>query len=138
MRTGNSAKTQDFLGVGIAFPFGIDARGRVALSRHEKDIEQAILMILLTPKGQRIMRPEFGCKIHDLTFAPNDETTAGLASYYVESALAMWEPRIQVTSVDANFDPEATECLLISIQYEIKATHDRRSLVFPFYRIPGE
>jgi phage baseplate assembly protein W len=133
-----SPAARDFLGSGWAFPVGVDARGRIALSRRERDIEEAIMMILLTPKGQRLMRPEFGCQIHDLVFAPNDATTEGLAIYYVEEALAMWEPRIQVLGVRANPDPGAPERLLIEIEYEIKATYDRRALVFPFYRIPGE
>jgi len=128
----------DFLGSGWSFPVQIDTRGRVALSRRERDIEEAIVLILLTPKGQRVMRPEFGCQIHDLIFAPNDATTVGLAVYYVEEALAMWEPRIQVLDVTATPDEALTERLLIEITYEIKATYDRRALVFPFYRIPGE
>ena len=128
----------DFLGVGWAFPVGLDARGRIALARQERDIEEALCMILLTPKGQRVMRPEFGCQIHDLIFAPNDATTAGLAAYYVEEALGMWEPRIRVREVEARPDPDDATRLLIHIRYEIKATHDSRSLVFPFYRIPGE
>jgi phage baseplate assembly protein W len=128
----------DFLGVGWAFPVGLDARGRVALARQEVDIEQAIIMILLTPKGQRLMRPTFGCQIHDLIFAPNDAATAGLAVYYIEEALAMWEPRIDVLNVEIDTDPKTPERMLIMIEYRIKATHDRRSLVFPFYRIPGE
>ncbi len=127
----------DFLGTGWAFPVRIDARGRVALARQERDIEEAIIMILLTPKGQRVMRPEFGCQIHELIFAPNDLTTAGLAAYYVQEALAMWEPRIEVENVDVNADEQNTDRLLIMIDYSIKATHDKRSLVFPFYRIPG-
>lgn len=128
----------DFLGSGWAFPVGVDARGRIALARRERDVEEAIRMILLTPKGQRVMRPEFGCQIHDLIFAPNDATTAGLAAYYVEEALGMWEPRIRVLDVDATTDPGDASCMLIEIRYEIKATHDQRALVFPFYRIPGE
>ena len=129
---------RDFLGVGWAFPVGVDARGRIALARQERDIDEAIRIILLTPKGQRVMRPEFGCQIHDLMFAPNDATTAGLAAYYVEEALGMWEPRIHVKGVTARPDTENLGRLLIDISYEIKATHDSRSLVFPFYRIPGE
>ena len=128
----------DFLGSGWAFPVGVDARGRVGLSRRERDVEEAIMMILLTPKGQRVMRPEFGCQIHDLVFAPNDATTTGLAVYYVEEALAMWEPRIRVLDVHAAPDAGGGERLLIEITYEIKATYDKRALVFPFYRIPGE
>lgn len=129
---------REFLGAGWAFPVGVDARGRIALARQERDIEEAIRIILLTPRGQRVMRPEFGCQIHDLIFAPNDATTCGLAAYYVEQALGMWEPRIRVEDVDARPDREDPSRLLIDITYEIKATHDRRSLVFPFYRIPGE
>jgi len=129
---------RDFLGVGWAFPVGVDARGRIALARQERDIEEAMRIILLTPKGQRVMRPEFGCQIHDLMFAPNDATTAGLAAYYVEEALGMWEPRIHVKEVNARPDPENQGRLLIDILYEVKATHDSRSLVFPFYRIPEE
>jgi uncharacterized protein len=129
----------DFLGAGWAFPVAVDrASGRVAMARRERDIEEAITMILLTPKGQRVMRPEFGCQIHDLVFAPNDATTAGLAAYYVEEALLMWEPRIRLVEVTAGADPKRGERLLIQIDYEVKATYDRRTLVFPFYRIPGE
>jgi uncharacterized protein len=128
----------DFLGTGWAFPVGVDARGRIALARRERDIEEAILMILLTPVGQRVMRPEFGCEIHDLVFAPNNATIAGLATHYVEEALAMWEPRIRVLNVRAAPDPDHPERLLVHIDYEVKATYDHRALVFPFYRIPGE
>ena len=135
---GTGPAGSDFLGAGWSFPVHVDARGRIALSRRERDIEEAMLIILLTPKGQRVMRPEFGCQIHDLIFAPNDATTAGLAIYYVEEALAMWEPRIRLLDVAAGPDPDGAERLLITIQYEIKATYDRRALVFPFYRIPGE
>lgn len=128
----------DFLGVGWAFPVSVDARGRIALARQERDIEEAVQMILLTPKGQRVMRPDFGCQIHDLTFSPNDATTAGLAAYYVKEALGMWEPRIRIQDVSTSIDPRNASRLLVEIHYEIKASHDRRSLVFPFYSIPGE
>jgi phage baseplate assembly protein W len=128
----------DFLGTGWAFPIEVDARGRIALSRQEQDIDQAIRMIVMTPKGQRIMRPEFGCHIHELMFAPNNGATASLAARYVEEALGMWEPRIRVRDVNASIDPSDASRLLIDVQYEVKATNDRRSLVFPFYTIPGE
>ena len=123
----------DFLGVGWAFPVDVDARGRVALARHERDIEQAITMILLTPKGQRVMRPEFGCQIHDLIFGPNDATTAGLADYYVREALAMWEPRITIDDIRAGNDPLHDGAILCEIRYTIRDTHDPRSIVYPFY-----
>jgi len=128
----------DVVGSGWSFPITTDARGRIALSRGKHDIEEAIRIILSTSKGQRVMRPEFGCQIHDLVFAPNDATTAGLAIYYVEEALRMWEPRIRLIDVTAVADPSNNGCLMVHIDYEIKATYDRRSLVYPFYRIPGE
>jgi uncharacterized protein len=128
----------DVVGAGWAFPVGLDAHKRVALASGAHDIEQAIQIILLTPKGQRPRRPEFGCRIHDLLFAPNNGATASLAEAYVEEALAMWEPRITVHDVIAVPDQDQPARLLITITYEIKATHDSRSLVFPFYHIPGE
>jgi uncharacterized protein len=133
-----STPAKDFIGTGWAFPVGVDARGRVALARRERDIEEAIQMILLTPVGQRLMRPDFGCRIHELVFAPNDASTEGLAIYYVEEALVRWEPRITLREVTAEADPTSQERLLVRIEYEIKGSYDRRALVFPFYRIPGE
>ena len=140
-------RTVDVLGVGWAFPVGVDARGGIALARRELDVEQAILMIVMTPKGQRVMRPEFGCLIHELVFAPNNNSTAALAARYVEEALAMWEPRIEdvavtVTPLDVNVprleDPKDSSGLLIEVSYRPKSSNDQRSLVFPFYTIPGE
>jgi hypothetical protein len=131
-------RAKDFVGSGWSYPVGVDMRGRISLSHRERDIEESMVMILLTPKGQRVMRPEFGCEIHELVFAPNNATTAGLAAYYVQEALRMWEPRIEVRRVDANPDSDNDGRLLVQIDYEIKATYDQRSLVFPFYRIPGE
>ena len=137
----------DVLGVGWAFPVGVDARGGIALARREVDVEQAILMIVMTPKGQRVMRPEFGCLIHELVFAPNNSATAALAERYVEAALAMWEPRIEVLNVHVTPQPihvprpedrEDSSALLIEVTYKTKSSNDPRSLVFPFYTIPGE
>jgi phage baseplate assembly protein W len=128
----------DLIGTGWAFPLGVDARGRIALARQERDIEEAIHIILLTPQGQRVMRPTFGSQLHELLFAPNDATTAGLAAYYVKDALGMWEPRIAVENVQVEPDLDDATRLLITIHYQVKTTYDRRTLVFPFYRIPGE
>ncbi len=132
------ASQNDFLGSGWAFPVDVDKRGRLAMARNETDVEQSIRMILLTPKGQRIMRPEFGCQIHELTFSTFNSTTMGLAVHYTEEALKMWEPRIRVLSVRIRPDPSMDSRALINIDYELRQTHDRRSLVFPFYKIPGE
>ncbi len=123
----------DVLGTGFQFPFGVDGRGGIAMSRQEKDIEESIRIILGTSQGERRMRPLFGCRIHELVFAPNNATTWGLMQQYVEEALGWWEPRIEVLSVDVQPDPEERSRLLVNILYKIKATSDKRSLVYPFY-----
>ena len=129
---------QDIIGTGWAFPPGIDQQGGMALASGRSEIEQAIQIILMTTPGQRLMRPTFGSRLSDLIFAPNNSQTAVLAQRYVEEALGMWEPRINVLDVTAFPDADRHHCLVIDITYEIKSTQDKRSLVFPFYLIPGE
>lgn len=84
------------------------------------------------------MRPTFGCRLQELVFAPNNSQTAAQAGRYVEEALGMWEPRIRVADVRVGPDPNSASRLLIEIEYQVKATHDKRSLVHPFYLIPEE
>ena len=128
-----------FLGTGWAFPVGVDmARGGLAVSRDVADIEASIRIIIGTAKGERRMRPEFGCSLHDLVFAPNNAATASLAAHYVQEALGQWEPRIEVLEVQAEADPQDPARLLINVLYQVRATNDERNLVYPFYRIPGE
>ena len=131
------ANHKDILGTGWSFPLRADGRGGVALSRHETGIEESIRIILSTAKGERRMRPNFGCDVHTLIFAPNNATTWGLAAHYVEEALGWWEPRIEVTEVNPQSDPQDTSRLLINIKYRIKATNDARNLIYPFYLLPG-
>lgn len=128
----------DIIDRGWVFPPKIDAQGRVALTSKRNEFEQAIQIILSTSPGQRVMRPNFGCRLHELVFAPNNSHTAASARRYVEEALGMWEPRIRVTRVEVRPDPSETSRMLIYIDYEVKNTHDQRSLVYPFYLIPEE
>ncbi len=130
--------TDKIIGKGWAFPPQIDTRGGVALVSKETELNQAIRIILETPIGQRVMRPKFGCRIHDLVFMPNNSETAGQAERYVEDALGMWEPRIRVQEVSVRPNPDQDNALLVHVSYEIKVTRDTRSLVYPFYLIPGE
>lgn len=130
--------TKDFLGSGWKFPPRLDARGRIELAHQEQDVEEAVRIILLTDKGERPMRPEFGSELSRLQFAPNDGATAGLARRYVQEALARWEPRIEVTEVIAGPDRADPARLNIDIRYLVRATNSERNLVFPFYVIAGE
>jgi len=136
-------RNREFLGQGLAFPLQFDPRGGIALARGERDIEQAIRIILETAPGERVMRPEFGCRIHDLLFAPYDATTQGLIIRFVEQALERWEPRVQVREVNVSIpagqggpgrsSPYQDGAVQIEIRYEIKDTHDERSIIHPFF-----
>ncbi len=128
----------DIIGKGWKFPPQIGRHGGVALVGGETEIEQAMMIILRTAPGQRVMRPEFGCEIHDLVFMPNNGDTAARIKHAVRQALGRWEPRINVLDVTVDPSPDDPACLFIDITYRIKATHDRRSLVYPFYLIPEE
>ena len=133
----NVVAHNDIIGTGWAFPLRPDNRGGIALSHRETDIEESIRIILGTAKGERRMRPNFGCDIHNLTFAPNNATTWGLAAHYVEDALGWWEPRIEVTEVIPEPAPEDPSRLNINIKYRVKASHDSRAIVYPFYLLAG-
>ena len=129
----DSEINQNMLGTGWTFPLRIDGRGGIALSTNENGIVDSIRVILGTAKGERRMRPGFGCDINTLVFAPNNASTWGMAAHYVEEALGMWEPRIEVMQVEPYPDPDDTSRLLINIKYRIKATNDARNIVYPFY-----
>ncbi len=130
--------SEEFIGSGWAFPLRTDATGRIALVSREREIEEAIRLILATAYGERTMRPEFGCGIHEFVFAPADATTAGRIAYEVEVSLRRWEPRVDLTEVTCTADPAEPSTLYIDIRYRIRGTNDPRNLVFPFYVIPTE
>ena len=131
--------SEEFIGRGWAFPLGVDkASGGIALVDGERELEQAIGLILRTAPGDRPMRPEFGCAIHDYVFAPADASTAGRIAYEVRTSLERWEPRIEVSSVDVSADPGEDSTLYITIAYAVRGSNDPRNLVFPFYVIPPE
>jgi len=136
---GNS---RPFLGKGWRFPWGtqpgVDGRGAIGLASYEDDIADAIKIILGTAQGERVMRPEFGSAIHELIFAPGDASTAGLLALYTEEALARWEPRIEVTRVQAEPDINQPHKMLINITYSVRATNDEVNLVYPFYLNPSQ
>ena len=122
-----------FLGRGIAFPVGLDARGNLALSEYEQNIEESIRILLGTAPGERPMRPDFGCRIHDFVFHPNSVSTASLVSFYVRESLAKWEPRIEDIRVTAAPDSGLENVMRVEINYRVRRSNNTRNLVYPFY-----
>jgi len=128
----------DFVGQGWSWPAGVGHRGGIALVSGDTELGQAIRLILGTALGERPMRPEFGCGIHDLVFDPSDSTLAGLVAHEVRASLLRWEPRVDVEDVQVTFDPDRPGLALIDVSYLVRTTNDRRNLVVPFYSIPEE
>jgi phage baseplate assembly protein W len=128
----------DILGSGLAFPLGVDHRGGLALARGERDVAEAIAIILSTAPGERPMRPEFGCGAHDHVFATVDAYTLGRIEYEIRIALDRWEPRIDLLDVEFDLERVGEGRLLIELRYRLRATNDVRNLVHPFYVIPAE
>lgn len=127
------------LGIGWGFPVVSDDSSqkrplaRVAVAEYEESVRQSILIILSTAKGERVMRPTFGCGISELVFAVNNTTTQALAKLEVRESLQNWEPRIEVLSVETSTGGDRGERLMISIDYRVRTTDTRFNLVYPFY-----
>jgi uncharacterized protein len=128
----------DVLGTGIAFPLRVDSSGRLALASGDEDIGEAIGVILGCAPGERPMRPEFGCGVHRYVFETIDAHAIGKIEYEVRNALARWEPRIDVTSVEVDVSGADAGLISIDVAYRVRATSEPRNLVYPFYVIPEE
>lgn len=127
--------------------------GQIAsLTSERSEIKQSILIILTTIPGERVMRPDFGCRIHELVFAPNNRQTAVQAERYITQALQRWEPRIVLNTVMAqpanrlttevegasNDRRQALEsALLITIRYTLRATGSEETVSYPYYLMSG-
>ena len=128
----------EIIGSGLAFPLQVDRRGGIALARDETDIEQAIELILGTAPGERPMRPEFGCGVHDFVFDTIDAGTVGKMELAIRDALDRWEPRVIVETVEFDLSEVHDGKLIIDIGYRVRVTNTIRNLVYPFYVIPAE
>jgi phage baseplate assembly protein W len=113
------------------------ANGGVDMVQYNDSIRQAILLLFSTRPGERVMRPDYGCDIHRLVFSPNDDTTAGLAIYYVQRALDRWEPRVEVLRLDAGRDAEDPERLNVTLQYRVRVTRHSELLSFSVNLVEG-
>ncbi|MGH3937299.1 MAG: GPW/gp25 family protein [Pseudonocardiaceae bacterium] len=123
-----------FLGNGWAFPVHLDSDHRVLLTASgDQAIRQSIWMILGTARGERVMRPDFGCDIHDFVFDVHDAGTAGTICEAVREALTRWEPRIDVLDVSTVPDTQVSNRVLIEINYQVRSSNSRFNLVYPFY-----
>ena len=124
---------REFLGIGWRFPLQVTPDGRIAQARYEQRVEESIVLVLSTAPGERPMLPDFGCGIHDVTFAPNDSRTIALVVHAVRQALTRYEQRIDLIEVRAEASAEAPNLLLIRVNYRVRATNAIGNLVYPFY-----
>lgn len=124
-----------FYGVGWSYPVTVagDPPGEIALSQEEESIRESILLIIGTAPGERLMRPTFGCGLHELAFEMNDTITAARACAAVRDALIDWEPRIDVIDVRASVDGNDDNLLLVELDYRVRTTNTVFNLVYPFY-----
>jgi hypothetical protein len=127
------ANDKDFLGKGLRFPVSINLNGGVSSSQLEENVRQSIFIILGTAPGERLHRPDFGCRIHDLMFAPNNPMTCARAEIFCEEAIYKYEPRISSVSCSAMPNPSQPNVLELKVQYVIAGQNADRNLVFPFY-----
>jgi uncharacterized protein len=127
-----------FIGRGFSWPMGVDHTGSIALTDGPEDLDRSIRIVLLTAPGERVMRPEFGCRIWDLLFEPITPNLLGLISEAVRDAIARWEPRVIVEQVTPIVDQNDGALVRIGITYRVRTTNDRRNLVYPFYVIPHD
>lgn len=125
--------SQDFVGAGFSFPIALDESGRVVLVREEDTIRRALWLILSTALGERAMRPDFGCGLHDYVFADASALTLGRLASAVEQAILKWEPRVALESLDVRPAPDDPTCVLIELSVQILAISTSLNMVYPFY-----
>jgi phage baseplate assembly protein W len=131
----DNALTQ-ILGKRLAFPLHLDDRNQLAMVDGDMAVRQSIYLIVMTVPGERVLRPEFGCRIHELIFDPLNSQTFITAKRYVEEAIRRWEPRIDVEELTIDSGDVDRGEMLIYIKYKHKDRPDPRSLVFPYYLNP--
>ncbi|NIM15094.1 MAG: baseplate protein [Candidatus Aminicenantes bacterium] len=129
---------EEFLGRGWTFPLQVDDEGHISMSEYETDIKEAIWIILSTAKGERVMRPDFGCGIHDFVFSVINTSTLTLIENSIKEALTIWEPRIDLANVNVSTEKISEGKLIIDIEYIVRSTNNRFNMVYPFYLREGK
>jgi uncharacterized protein len=126
-----------FRGTGLAFPLAVTPQGKLATAQAETKIEQAVWLILSTAQGERIMRPTYGCGVHDLVFEPNTPQNAAQIVENVRRALVAQEPRIAVLGVTSETSADDPSVLLVRIDYQINSNNSVGNMVYPFFITEG-
>ena len=126
-----------FLGSGWRYPVDLDGDG-VAMSAFEQKVSESVWIVLATARGERVMRPDFGCGMHEFVFAPNNASTSARVAEEARTALVRWEPRIEVLDLSVTAHPEDATTLLVQVRYRVRTTNNVFNLVYPFYLEGGE
>jgi len=127
-----------FLGKGWSFPIEVNAGGKVQYSESEQKVQESVLIILGTARGERVMRPDFGSRLHELVFAPVNASTKSLIAHYATEALVQWEARIDVLRVGVRGEPSSEGKVLVDVEYRLRSTNSIFNLVYPFYLNGGK
>lgn len=133
-----AVRDSSFIGRGFFWPMQVDHTGAIRMTDGVEDLDRSMTVVLSTAPGERVMRPQFGCRIWELLFEPVTPNLLGLMAEAVREALAQWEPRVEVERVEPVPHPADHALINIAVTYRVKATNDRRNLVYPFYVIPHE
>jgi phage baseplate assembly protein W len=137
IQPGNAPDPRAFRGSGLAFPFAVTPQGKLATAADDTKVEQSVWLILSTAKKERVMRPDYGCGIHDLVFSPSSPQSIGQIVDQLRRALVAQEPRIDVLDVTGEIPPGETSLLLLRVDYRIRANNALANMVYPFFITEG-
>jgi phage baseplate assembly protein W len=137
MQAANVADPRAFRGAGLAFPLAVTPQGRLATASDDTKVEQSVWLILSTAKRERLMRPEYGCGIHDLVFSPSSPQSVGQIVDQLRRALVAQEPRIDVLDVTGEIPPGEANLLLLRVDYRIRVNNALANMVYPFFVTEG-
>ncbi len=137
IQPGSGPDPRAFRGKGLAFPLAVTPTGQLATAADDTKVEQSIWLILSTANNERVMRPDYGCGIHDLVFSPSSPQSIGQIVDRLRRALVAQEPRIDVLDVTGEIPPDQQNLLLLRVDYRIRANNALANMVYPFFVTEG-
>ncbi len=137
IQPGSAPDPRAFRGSGLAFPLAVTPQGALATAADDTKVEQSVWLILSTAKQERIMRPNYGCGIHDLVFSPSSPQSIGQIVDQLRRALVAQEARIDVLNVTGEIPPGEANLLLLRVDYRIRANNALANMVYPFFITEG-